>query len=142
MRVAFCACFLIGGLTCALADPVNTERVESTYRSSGTCLAWPEGFNPKLEPINSGVAWTTTFASVGGVDGHGAGTGIGQAVDAASLFGVGPRMHMPGAHISSFTATISRTEAGGVAFRATEASGTLTAGPYVGRTLKYLRLSD
>ena len=136
IRVAFCAYFLLGGLTSALADRINTQSIEFAYRSSGTCMASPEGFNSKVEPINSGVAWITTFASVGRVDGHGAGTEIGQAVDTAS-FGVGPRMHMPGASVYevSFTATISRTETGGVVFRANEASGTFTAGPYAGRTL-------
>ncbi len=137
MRVAFCAGFLIGGLTSALADPTSVQSVEFGYRSLGTCLASPEGFNSKLEPKNSGVAWTMTFASVGRIDGHGAGTEIGQAVDTAS-FGVGPRMHMPSAHAYkvSLTATLGRSEKdGSLLFRAGEANGTLTAGPYAGRTV-------
>ncbi len=46
----------------ALAGPVgaNTDTPPFTYRSSGTCLASPAGFNSKLEPVNSGVSWTTT----------------------------------------------------------------------------------
>ena len=34
-----------------------------SYAASGACLASPEGFNSKLEPNNSGVAWTTIFTS-------------------------------------------------------------------------------
>jgi hypothetical protein len=137
MRVAFCAGFLIGGLTSALADPTSMQSVEFGYRSSGTCLVSPEGFNSNLEPKNSGVAWTTTFASVGRIDGHGAGTEIGQAVDTAS-FGAGPRMHTPSAYAYkvSLTATIGRSEKDdSVLFRASEANGTVTAGPYAGRTI-------
>lgn len=59
----------------------------------GTCLASPEGFNSKLEPVNSGVAWTTTFNAVGTADANGNVTELGQSVDSAS-FGVGPRMHL------------------------------------------------
>jgi hypothetical protein len=107
-----------------------------TYRSSGTCLASPLGFNAKLEPINSGVAWTTTFTSTGSVDDHGVATEAGQAVDTAS-FGVGPRMHTPAAHAydDRFTVAISEPgDDGSVAFHAGTISGTFTAGPFAGRS--------
>jgi hypothetical protein len=109
------------------------------FHSFGTCLASPEGFNPKLEPINSGVAWTTTLTGIGSVNAHGAATEIGQAVDTAS-FGVGPRMHIPAArsYKVSFTATINKQEKDGSStFRAgaSEATGSFTAGPYAGRSL-------
>jgi hypothetical protein len=135
MRVA--SCFLIAALVSALAGPTNTQTAELAYHSSGTCLASPEGFNSKWEPINSGVTWTTTFASIGRVDAQGAATEIGQAVDTAS-FGVGPRMHTPAAHSYkvSLTATISKPEKdGSLTFRAGEANGSFTAGPYAGRSL-------
>jgi hypothetical protein len=111
MRVA--SCFLIAALVSALAGPTNTQTAELAYHSSGTCLASPEGFNSKWEPINSGVTWTTTFASIGRVDAQGAATEIGQAVDTAS-FGVGPRMHTPAAHsykVSLLSANRRRTAA-------------------------------
>jgi hypothetical protein len=136
MRVAFCSCLLIGALSQALADPTKTQTAEFAYRSLGTCLASPEGFNLKMEPVNSGVAWTTTFTGNGRVDAQGAATETGQAVDTAS-FGVGPRMHAPGAHAyeMTFTATISKSEKdGSPIFRAGAANGTFTAGPYAGRS--------
>jgi hypothetical protein len=137
MRAASCFCFLIAALVSALAGPTNTQTAELAYHSSGTCLASPEGFNSKWEPINSGVTWTTTFASIGRVDAQGAATEVGQAVDTAS-FGVGPRMHTPAAHSYkvSLTATISKPEKdGSLTFRAGEANGSFTAGPYAGRSL-------
>jgi len=136
MRNTFCSCILIVVLTTpALADPKSTNTQPRAYRSLGTCLASPEGFNSKLEPVNSGVAWTTTITTVGHIDDRGAAAEIGQAVDTAS-FGVGPRMHMPGAHAykDTFTAAISKSEKDGSStFRAEAISGTFTAGPNVGR---------
>ena len=107
-----------------------------TYRSSGTCLASPLGFNAKLEPVNSGVAWTTTFTSTGSVDDRGAATEVGQSVDTAS-FGVGPRMHTPAAHVYDDTFTVAITDTGndsGVTFHAGRSSGTFSAGPYTGQS--------
>ena len=121
-----------------LADPVsaNTNTPPFTYRSSGTCLNSPAGFNSRLEPINSGVAWTMTFTSTGSVDDHGAATEVGQAVDTAS-FGVGPRMHTPAAHAYDDTFTVVITQPGddsSAIFHAGMGSGTFTAGPYAGRS--------
>ena len=122
----------------ALAAPIgaNANTPAFSYRSSGTCLASPSGFNSKLEPVNSGVAWTTTFASTGSVDDHGAATEAGQAVDTAS-FGVGPRMHTPAAHAYDDRLTVTITESGddgSTTLRAGAISGTFTAGPYAGRS--------
>ncbi len=122
----------------ALADPIsaNTNTPAFTYRSSGTCLASPAGFNSKLEPVNSGVAWTMTFASTGSVDDHGAATEVGQAVDTAS-FGVGPRMHTPAAHAYDDRLSVTITQSGddsSATFHAGMISGTFTAGPYAGRS--------
>ena len=139
MRTVFCS-FLLMALAAvpALAEPIgaNTNTPPFIYRSSGTCLASPAGFSPKLEPINSGVSWTTTFTSMGSVDDHGAATEVGQAVDTAS-FGVGPRMHTPAAHVYDDTFTVTITDPGndsGLTFHAGMASGTFTAGPYAGRS--------
>ncbi|SRR5487761_1988064 len=139
MRTVFCS-FLLTTLVAvpALAEPAgaNANVPAFIYRSSGTCLASPAGFSPKLEPINSGVSWTTTFTSTGSVDDHGAATEAGQAVDTAS-FGVGPRMHTPAAHAYNDTFTVAITDPGndsGVIFRAGKLSGTFTAGPYAGQS--------
>ena len=137
MRTVFCS-FLLMTLVAvpALAEPIGANTPPFIYRSSGTCLASPAGFSPKLEPINSGVSWTTTFTSMGSVDDRGAAAEVGQAVDTAS-FGVGPRMHTPAAHAYEDTFTVAITEPGGdskVTFRAGMVSGTFTAGPYAGRS--------
>jgi hypothetical protein len=117
----------------ALADPIsaNANTLPFTYRASGTCLASPTGFNSKLEPINSGVAWTITFASTGSVDDHGAATGVGQAVDTAS-FGAGPRMHTPAAHAYDDRFTVEPGDDSSATFHVGMINGTFTAGPYVG----------
>ena len=122
----------------ALAVPIsaNANTPAFTYRISGTCLASPLGFNSKLEPVNSGIAWTTTFTSAGSVDDHGAATETGQAVDTAS-FGAGPRMHTPAAHAYDDRFTVAITDpgdGGSVTFHAGTISGTFTAGPYAGRS--------
>ncbi len=72
------------------------------YSSSGSCIASPFGFTAKLQPVNSGVSWRTTFNVVGSGDENGNVREVGQSVDSAS-FGVGPRMHMPAAN--AYTAT-------------------------------------
>jgi hypothetical protein len=121
----------------APADAIGTRPDAAlTYRSSGTCLVSPLGFNAKLEPVNAGVAWTITFTSLGTIDDHGVAAEVGQAVDTAS-FGVGPRMHMPAAHAYRDTFTVTFSEANGngrARFHAGEASGTLTAGPDAGQS--------
>ncbi|HLX16834.1 MAG TPA: hypothetical protein VKS24_16720 [Bradyrhizobium sp.] len=94
------------------------------------------GFNAKLEPVNTGIAWTSTFAGTGSVDDHGAASEVGQAVDTAS-FGVGPRMHSPAAHAYEDRFTVAIADPGdgsGGTFRAGMISGTFTAGPYAGRS--------
>ena len=63
------------GASVALGEP-NASAF--SYAGSGACLASPEGFNSKLEPNNSGVAWTTTFTSSGSADLHGNATEVGQ----------------------------------------------------------------
>lgn len=135
----FCSCLLMTLVVIlVLADPIsaNTNTPPFIYRSSGTCLASLAGFNSKLEPINSGVTWATTFMSTGSVDDHGAATEVGQAVDTAS-FGVGPRMHTPAAHAYDGTFTVAITQTGddsSVTFHAGMVSGTFTAGPNAGRS--------
>ncbi len=136
MRAVFCSCLLMMlVVVAALADPIGAN-TPLNYRSSGTCLASPEGFNSKFEPMNTGVAWTTTFTSMGSIDDHGAATEVGQAVDTAS-FGVGPRMHAPAIHAYDDTFAVVITEPaddGSVTFHVGTVSGTFTAGPYAGRS--------
>jgi hypothetical protein len=115
---------------------VNVNAPAFTYNASGTCLASPAGFNSKLEPVNSGIAWTTSFTSTASVDDHGAAIEVGQAVDTAS-FGVGPRMHSPAAHAynANFNVSISEpADDGSVTLRAGTASGIFIAGPYAGQS--------
>ena len=139
MRVVFCSRLMMAlAVIPALADPIsaNANTPAFSFRSSGTCLASPAGFNAKLEPINSGIAWTTTFAGAGSVDDQGAATEAGQAVDTAS-FGAGPRMHSPAAHAYEDRFSVVIADPGddsGVTLRAGMMSGTFTAGPYAGRS--------
>jgi len=138
MRTVSCSCLLTMLIAPALADPVraNANTPPFTYRSSGTCLASPEGFNAKMEPVNSGVAWTTTFSSSGSIDDQGTANEVGQALDTAS-FGAGPRMHTPAAHAYSavFTATVGEPAAGGGAvLRVGAISGSFSAGPNAGQS--------
>ena len=138
MRIVSCSCLMITLIGPALAAPPNANlNVPTfTFSASGTCLASPMGFNSKLEPVNSGVAWTTSFTSTANVDDHGAAAEVGQAVDTAS-FGVGPRMHSPAAHAytANFNVSISEpADDGGVTLHAGTASGTFTAGPYAGQS--------
>lgn len=132
-RVLLCYFLLPFGMT-TLADAATADTF--SYIGSGTCLASPEGFNSKLEPVNSGVAWTTTFKSLGSADANGNITEVGQSVDTAS-FGVGPRMHMPAAHAyrNSFSFTIKTSgENGSASLHADPSSGSFTAGPNTGVT--------
>ena len=136
MRGVFGTCLLLTLVTPALAAAPDAKVDVSrfTYNLSGTCLASPEGFNSKLEPVNSGITWNTSFTSTTSVDDRGEATEVGQAVDTAS-FGVGPRMHAPAAHAykATFNASISEpADDGSVVFHTGTASGTFTAGPYAG----------
>jgi hypothetical protein len=137
MRTVFFFCLLAALAAPALAEPpgANPNTSAFTYSASGTCLASPEGFNAKLEPTYTGLAWTTSFAGNGNVDDHGAATEVGQSIDTAS-FGVGPRMHAPAAHgyNSTFSVSISETGDNGAVFRAGAVNGTFTAGPFAGRS--------
>jgi hypothetical protein len=132
MRDVLFSVFLIA---LAATMPASGASAEAwSYLSSGTCLASPEGFNSKLEPVNSGVAWTTTFQSSGSADANGAIAEIGQSVDTAS-FGVGPRMHTAAAHAyrSSFSFTIKTSgENSRASLRAESSQGSFIAGPNTG----------
>ena len=110
MRNAFCSVLMIG--IAILPDSASAKTSTFAYVESGTCLASPEGFNSKLEPVNSGVAWTTTFNAAGTADANGNVTELGQSVDSAA-FGVGPRMHMPAAHAYEDTFSFTVTEPDG-----------------------------
>lgn len=128
-----CAAIVLGTLPLAhlaLADPVLV------YSSSGSCIVSPFGFDAKLRPVNSGVAWRTTFNAVGSADADGKITEVGQSVDSAS-FGVGPRMHVPAAN--AYQAIFSSTLAGpnkdgSFTLHVGTATGTFTAGLYTGLT--------
>jgi hypothetical protein len=139
MTAVFCSRLLMTlAIVPVLAAPISasTNTPRFLYRSSGTCLVSPAGFNSKLEPVNSGVAWTTTFTSTGSVDDHGVATGVGQAVDTAS-FGVGPRMHTPAAHAYEERLTVAITGSGddsSATLQAGMTSGTFTAGAFAGRS--------
>lgn len=137
MRTVFVSCLLAALATSALAEPADTKSTASpfTYSASGTCLVSPQGFNANLEPVYTGVAWTTTFTSNGSVDEHGAASEVGQSIDSAS-FGVGPRMHAPAAHAykSTFSVAVSGSQDDGATFRAGASTGTFTAGPTAGKS--------
>ncbi len=129
-------CILILLATAAVTKPASAGTPMLAYTSSGACVASPTGFDSKLQPVNSGVAWRTTFNAVGRADANGSVTEEGQSVDSAS-FGVGPRMHVPAANAykDTFVSTIAGpNEDGSFIFRAGTLSGTLTAGPKVGLT--------
>ena len=142
MRTMFVCCLLAGFALPALAETPDAKASDTkpaasafTYSASGTCLVSPEGFNSKLEPSYSGVAWTTSLATSGSVDDHGKATETGQAVDTAS-FGVGPRMHAPAAHAYDDTFRVEIDDNGkdnGATFRAGEIKGTFSAGTFTGK---------
>jgi hypothetical protein len=136
MRGVFGCCLLLTLVAPALAAPSDASVSRFTYSTSGTCLISPEGFNSKLEPVNSGITWTTSFTSSTSVDDRGEATEVGQAVDTAS-FGVGPRMHAPAVHAykATFNAFISKpADDGGVVFHTGMANGSFTAGPHAGES--------
>jgi hypothetical protein len=104
------------------------------YSSSGSCIASSLGFTPKLEPINPGVSWRTTFNAVGSSDADGKVTEAGQSVDSAS-FGAGPRMHAPAANAykDTFMAALTGPNADGSStFQLAMARGAFSAGPNAG----------
>jgi hypothetical protein len=133
-RNAFCLCLLIAFGTASLADWTSAAESPFAYTALGTCLASPEGFKANLEPVNSGVAWTTTFNAAGSADASGGVKEVGQSVDGAS-FGVGPRMHTPAVHAYKDTFTSSVTgpdKDGNSIFHALALHGIFTAGPFSG----------
>jgi hypothetical protein len=142
MKVVFRSLLLIAPAVAVAAPAAWSEPNVSafSYTGSGSCLASPEGFNSKLEPNNSGVAWTTIFTSSGSADSHGNATEVGQGIDSAS--GVGPRMHMPAAYAYriSFSSNFRFSdEDKSDRFHIASASGKFVAGPNLGLTFK---LSD
>src|SRR5579859_6754685 len=133
MKCVFGACVLISvGIGAASAEGGKTAAFG--YSSSGSCIASSLGFTSKLEPINPGVSWRTTFNAVGSADTDGTVTEAGQSVDSAS-FGAGPRMHPPGAHAhrDTFKAVLTGPNSdGSTSFQLGMASGAFTAGPTAG----------
>jgi hypothetical protein len=117
-----------------IADGAEAKPSTIVYSSSGSCIASPFGFTAKLEPVNPGVTWRTTFNVVGSGDENGNVREAGQSVDSAS-FGSGPRMHTPAANAYTDTYALSVTgpnEDGSLTLRVGTQSGTFTAGPYAG----------
>ncbi len=118
----------------SIADSAEANPPTIVYSSSGSCIASPRGFTEKLQPVNSGVTWRTTFNVVGSGDENGNVREVGQSVDSAS-FGVGPRMHMPGANAYTDTYVSSVTgpnEDGSFTLHSGTQRGTFTAGPNAG----------
>ena len=83
MKVVFRSLSLIAPAVAVAAPAALGEAGSSafSYTESGSCLASPEGFNSKLQPNNSGIAWTTTFTSSGSSDSDGNATEFGQAIE-------------------------------------------------------------
>ena len=133
MKSVFSACLLMAvGVGAVSADDAKTPAFG--YSSSGSCIASSLGFTSKLEPINPGVSWRTTFNAVGRADENGRVTEAGQSVDSAS-FGAGPRMHAPAANAyrDTFMAVLTGPNAdGSSSFQLAMASGAFTAGPNAG----------
>ncbi len=134
MKKAFSSSVLILFEITAATTTASAETPTLTYTSSGSCVASPEGFDSKLEPVNAGVAWRITFNALCNADANGNVTEVGQSVDSAS-FGVGPRMHMPAA--SAYKATYASTvsgpnEDGSFTLHVGTLSGSFTAGPNAG----------
>jgi hypothetical protein len=137
MRSAFFSSLAVLFAIMAVSHPAGAQAplAAFAYASSGSCLNSPEGFNSKLEPVNSGVAWTMAFNAEGSVDASGNGTEVGQSVDTAS-FGVGPRMHAPAANAyqAEFSATVTANSDGSHTIAMGKLSGRFTNGPYSGET--------
>lgn len=130
MKRVFGACVLMSlGFSAASAESGKTPAFR--YSSSGSCIASALGFTPKLEPINPGLSWRTTFNAVGSAGADGKVTEAGQSVDSAS-FGAGPRMHSPAANAyrDSFAVMLSEPKSdGSSSFQLGMASGSFIAGP-------------
>jgi hypothetical protein len=134
MKNALRSSLLASFAVATIADSADAKTPTIVYSSSGSCIASPFGFTAKLQPVNSGVSWRTTFNVVGSGDENGNVREVGQSVDSAS-FGVGPRMHMPAANAYTATYVSSVTgpnEDGSFTLRVGAQSGTFTAGPNVG----------
>jgi hypothetical protein len=134
MKNALRSSLLASFAVAIIADSADAKTPTVVYSSSGSCIASPFGFTAKLQPVNSGVSWRTTFNVVGSGDENGNVREVGQSVDSAS-FGVGPRMHMPAANAYTATYVSSVTgpnEDGSFTLRVGTQSGTFTAGPNVG----------
>jgi len=133
MKSVFGACILTSfALGAASAEAGKTPTFG--YSSSGSCIASPLGFTSKLQPINPGVSWRTTFNAVGNSDADGKVTEAGQYVDSAS-FGAGPRMHTPAANAYRDTFVVALTGPNGDGssnFQLGMASGSFIAGPNTG----------
>jgi hypothetical protein len=133
MKRVFSACVLISlGFGAASAESGQTPAFG--YSSSGSCIASPLGFTSKLEPVNPGVSWRTTFNAVGSADADGNATEAGQSVDSAS-FGAGPRMHSPAANAyrDTFVVMLAAPKSdGSTSFHLGMANGSFIAGPNTG----------
>ncbi len=133
MKSVFGICLLMSvGVGAASAD--DGKILAFGYSSSGSCIASSLGFTSKLEPINPGVSWRTTFNAVGSSGADGKVTEAGQSVDSAS-FGAGPRMHPPAANAyrDTFMAMPTGPNAdGSSSFQLGMASGAFIAGPNAG----------
>jgi hypothetical protein len=135
-RAALLSVFIVAASMAAIAPiGAQTSIPALAYATSGTCLNSPSGFNSKLEPIYTGTAWTTSFHAEGSIDANGVATEVGQSVDSAS-FGVGPRMHAPGAsaYKDSFTPTVTVNSDGTYTIAVGKFSGVFTDGPFAGKT--------
>lgn len=133
MKSAFGACILIS-IGIAAARSENVKPPAFAYSSSGSCIVSALGFNSRLEPINTGVAWRITFNAVGSADANGKAAEAGQSVDSGS-FGVGPRMHAPAANAykDTFAIAVTRPNADGSSnLHLGIVSGIFAAGPDVG----------
>ena len=97
MKNALRSSLLASFAVAVIGDSAEAQTPTIVYSTSGSCIASPLGFTAKLQPVNSGVSWRTTFNVVGSGDENGNVREVGQSVDSAS-FGVGPRMHMPAAN--------------------------------------------
>jgi hypothetical protein len=133
MRSVF-AVFILTSIGAVTASAEDGNKSAFGYISSGSCIASSLGFTSRLEPINPGVSWRTTFNAVGSADTNGMVIEAGQSVDSAS-FGAGPRMHPPGAHAYSNTFMAVLTEPnsdGSSSFKIKAAKGAFTAGSHTG----------
>jgi hypothetical protein len=135
-RALYCALILLASAVIAVWGDTRAAQQALTYATSGTCVNSPEGFNSKLEPVNPGTAWTTTFNAVDSADANGNVTEVGQSVDTAS-FGAGPRMHLPAAHAykATFTSKTELNSDGSYSVVTGPLSGAFTDGPYSGKNL-------